>query len=131
MADAREAGGADHPAERLRFWKFADRLDEVAIGLAIAGHRLTELGYDLEREQLIEPVEAGHVDAGEFQAEESAAGPQHAMRLAQRQIDTRHVANAERDRAGIEVPVGQRQRLGVALDEGHLLLEVPGNGARV
>ena len=39
------------------------------------------------------------------------------MRLGKSRLDARHVANAEGDRIGIERGVGERQDLGVRLDE--------------
>ena len=48
---------------------------------------------------------------------------QHAMGFLERQLDARHVADAERDGHRVERAVGERQRLGVAFDEGHELVE--------
>ena len=52
---------------------------------------------DVERIKLVERVEAGHIDRGEFQAEEAPADLQHAMRFGERALDARHVADAEGD----------------------------------
>ena len=70
------------------------------------------------------PVEPGHVDGGEFQAQKTAAGPQHAIGFLQRGIDPRHVADAERDGVGVERAIRKCQRLGIALDERNLLVEM-------
>ena len=104
-------------ANCLRLGKFADQLDQILIGLAVAGHRLADRRDDVERIQFVERVEARHVDRGKFQAKEPPAGPQHAEAFRQRRVDARHVADAERDRHGIEALVGKRQRLGIALLE--------------
>src|SRR5436305_1005852 len=71
---------------------------------------------DSNREQLVKPVEPGHVDGGECQAQNTAAGPQHAIGLLQRKIDLRHVADAKGDGVGVETAVGKRERLRIALD---------------
>ena len=55
---------------------------------------------------------------------------QHAMRFRKRALDARHVADAERDGHGVEGAVGERQRLGVALDERHDIVEPALGGAR-
>jgi hypothetical protein len=51
----------------------------------------------------------------EFEAEEPAAALQHAVGFAQRGGNVRHVPDAERDRVGIERPIGEGQDLGVGL----------------
>ena len=68
--DATKAGSLDHLREGFRFGKFANRFDEILIGLAVAGHRLADTRDHLERIELVERVEAGHVDRGKFQAQE-------------------------------------------------------------
>ena len=45
------------------------------------------------------------------------------MHLGQRDIDARHVADAERDRHRIEALVRKRQRLGIGIDERHRIVE--------
>ena len=51
----------------------ADRFDQIAIGLGVAGHRAAERRDDVERIEVVERVEAGNVDGGEFEAEKAAA----------------------------------------------------------
>ena len=72
-------------AKALGLRKFPDRFDEVLIGFGVAGDGAAERRDHLEREEVIEPVEPRHVDGGEFQAQKSAAGFQHAIGLAQRE----------------------------------------------
>ncbi len=48
---------------------------------------------------------------------------QHPIGLLQGVIDPRHVPDAERDRVGVEAPIGERQSLGVALYERQPLRE--------
>ena len=97
--------------------KAADRFHQIAIGLGVAGDRAAERRDHVERIEIVERVEPGHIDGGEFEAEEAPADPQHAMGFRERRLDARHVADAERDGDGIEAAVGKRQRLGVAFDE--------------
>ncbi len=99
--------------------------DEVPIGFGVAGDGAAERRNHLEREQIVEPVEPGHVDGGKFQAQKPAAGPQHPKGFAQGKIDPRHVADAERDGVGIEGAVGKGELLGVALDERDAIVEMP------
>ena len=103
----------------LRPRKAADRFDEVAVGVAIARHRAAQRRDDVEGIEVVERIEAGHVDGREFEAEKSPAGPQHAIELAQRDFDPRHVADAEGDGAGVEAAVRKRQRFGIAGGERH------------
>ena len=111
-------------ANALGFGNLRIEFDEVLIGFGIAGHGAAERRDDAEREQLIDPVEPGHVDGGEFQAQEAAAGPQHAKGFLQREIDLRHVADAERDGVGVEAAIRKGQRLGIALDETNAVVEM-------
>src|SRR6516164_8224829 len=48
-----------------------------------------------------------------------AARPQDPKRLCKCGVDSRHVANAESDRVGVEALVGECERLGVAFDKTH------------
>ena len=97
--------------------KAADRFHQIAIRFGIAGDHAAERGDDVERVEVIEPVETGNIDGGELEAEEFSADLEHAKRLGERRIDARHVADAERDGRGIEGAVGERQRLGIGFDE--------------
>src|SRR5262249_45572729 len=107
---------------RLR--KFADGFHEIAIGLGITRHHAAEFGDHPEREQVIEPVEAGYIDAGKFQAEEAAARLQHAIGFLQRAVDPRYVADAEGDGVAVEGAVGKGELLRIALDEGDAVVEM-------
>src|SRR5205085_7498187 len=51
----------------------------------------------LFRSQIIDPIESRHVNGGELQAQESAAGSENPKRLAQREIDAGNVSYPERD----------------------------------
>src|ERR1044072_8184747 len=114
---AAEARAADHLGEFLGLGKLTDRFDEIAIGLGIASHRAADLRNHVERIEIVEPVEARHVDRRKLQAEEMPAELQHAMDLTKRRFDPRHVADAERDGDGVEALVQKRQRLGIGFDE--------------
>ena len=104
-------------------------LDEVLIGLAVAGHRLADARDDLERIELVERVEPRHVDRGELQAQEAAADLEHAVGLGERAVDARHVADAEGDGDAVEALVGVGQFLGIALLEGDGVVEAALDGA--
>ena len=88
--------------KRLGVRKARDRFDEIAIGVAVSRHEPAEHGNDVKRIGFIEPVEQRHIDIGEFEAEEPTAPLQDAVRLGERLVDPRHVANAEGDRIGVE-----------------------------
>src|SRR5262249_46839173 len=64
-----------------------------------------------------------------FETEKAAPGPQHAEELGKGDIDPRHVADAECDGTGIEVPVRKWQALGIACHEAHAAFEPASAGA--
>src|SRR5262249_41528125 len=105
---AAETRSADHARKFLWLRKTAGRLDEVAIGLSIAGHGAADLRNDIERIEVVETVERGHIDRRELQAEEVPTELQRTMDFAQRHVDLRHVADAEGDGDGVETLVGER-----------------------
>src|SRR5262245_14989341 len=90
-ADAAEASAAHHLGECLRAWEAADRFDQIAIGLAVAGHDAPERRDHIERIEVVERIEPGHVDAREFEAEKAATDPAHPERFFQRRLDAWHV----------------------------------------
>src|SRR5712691_7752801 len=77
--DAAEAGRAHYLGKRIGPRKPADRFDQVAIGLGIADHGTAERRDHVERVEVVERVEARHIDGGELETEEAAAEPQHAI----------------------------------------------------
>ncbi len=125
--DAAEAGGLDHLGEDRGLGKFADQLDEILIGLAVAGHGLADARNHLERIEFVKFVDARHIDRRKFQTQEPSADPENAMGLAQRAFNARHVADAEGDGDAIEAAIRVRQLLGIALLEGHSIV-VPAPG---
>src|SRR4029453_134738 len=88
-ADATEARLPHHLGERLRAREAADRFDEVTGRLAVAGYDAPECRDHVERIEVVERVEAGHVDAREFEAEKAAADPAHPERFFHRSLDAR------------------------------------------
>ena len=113
-----EAGILDHGGEARLVGEAADRFDQIAIGLAVADNQVADRRDHLEREEVVDAVEPGHVAGGEFQAHEAPAGLQHAEGLLERLLDARHVADAEGDGHRVIAAVGEgRQFLGVGLDE--------------
>src|SRR4051812_22256372 len=57
--DLGEARMADHGAELLHRREAADRFDEIAIALLVAGDRLADLRHDVHRIGLVDSGEAG------------------------------------------------------------------------
>src|SRR5260370_4370764 len=119
----------DHFRKGRRFWKVPDRFDQISVGFRVADDRPAERWDHVEGIKIVERVEPGHIDVGKFETEKAAAGPQHAEELGKSAIDARHVADAECDGAGIEVPVRKRQALGIARHEAHAAFEPASRGA--
>lgn len=71
--DAGETCGLDHVGEGIGFWKLPDRFDQIAIGLGVAGDRAAKPRDHIERKQIVDPIEAGHIDGREFQAQKPRA----------------------------------------------------------
>src|SRR3981189_2668299 len=92
-ADAGETGRTDHFRKRGGLGKFTNRFHEVAIGFGVAGAGAAERRNHLERKKIINPIQPGYVDGGEFQAQESTAVLKHAKSFVEREIDPRHVAD--------------------------------------
>src|SRR5262249_927131 len=70
-----------------------------------------------------------HVDAGKFQARKAPAHLKHAKGLFQRKVDARHVADSECNGVAVEAAVREGKRLRIAFDEGHTVVEMPGDRA--
>src|SRR5258708_23906407 len=87
----------DHFRKGRRLRKAPDRFDQESVGFRVAGDLPAERRDHIEGIEIIEGVEPGHIDAGKFETDKAAAGPHHAEELAERDIDPRHVADAERD----------------------------------
>ncbi len=102
----RKARRAHHVGERIRAREAADRFDEIAIRLGIAHDRAADRRHDIERIELVQRIEPGHIDIGEFKTQEPPSDAQHAMHFGERHVDARHVADAERDRHRIEALFG-------------------------
>ena len=107
----------DHLRESVGRRKLANQFDKIAIGAAVAGHDLAHGRNRGERISVVEPVDPRQIDTRELEAQEMPAALEHPMGLAEGVFDLRHVADAERDRIGVEARVGERQRFGVAFDE--------------
>ena len=61
VVDPGEAGIGDHRGEAGLVGELADRLDQIAVGVAIAGDHLAKRRDDVEGEEVVEPVETGDV----------------------------------------------------------------------
>ena len=116
--------------ERIGPREAANRFDQIAVGLGVAGDGAAERRNHVEGVEIVERVEAGHVDRGELQAEELAAEAQHAKGFGERRLDARHIADAECDGDGVAAARGKRQRLGIALDEDDGIVDAALGGAR-
>src|SRR5436305_3100448 len=95
----------------------ADRFDQVAVGIAIAGDHLAQCRNRGEGIGLVKTIEQRHIDVGKFQAQKPGAVLQDAARLGKRAVDSRHVADAEGDRIAIYGYVRYRQILVIAAEE--------------
>ena len=100
--------------------KPADALDEIAIGGTIASHHFANGRNGGEGIGVIDLIEARHIDMGEFEALEFAAGLEHSQRFLERLVDMGDIPDAEGDRISIEALVGESQRLGIADGEAAL-----------
>src|SRR5579864_1948401 len=119
IAYAAESSGRDFLGKGLRLREAPDRFDEIAIWLGIADDKATKRRNDVERIKVVERVEPRHVDGREFETDETASGPQHAKKFAERDIDLRHVADAKRNGHRIVSAVREGQALGIAHRETH------------
>src|SRR3954468_17101386 len=102
MADAGETGVTDHAGEKFGLWKIADRFHKIAIRFGVAGDRASDLRDHIERVKLVELLKARYIDRGKFQTQKMPARLEHAVGFLQRCIDAGDIANAERDRIGVE-----------------------------
>src|SRR3984893_15400842 len=118
-ADAAEPRRRDHFRKRLRPWEAPDRFDQISIGFRVTRDRAAERRNDVEGIEIVERIEPGHIDSGKFEAEKPAAMPQHAIEFGERDVDPRHVADAERDGTSIEAAAREGQAFGVACREPH------------
>src|SRR5690606_15645273 len=129
IADALETSLLDHRRKILLLGEFADRLDQIAVGIRVARNHLADARNSVERPLVINLVENRQFDLGEFEAQEPTARLQHTIGFGQRLVDMRHIANAESNRIGIEAVVLERQFFGIGLDEfeivGKALLDRP------
>src|SRR5262249_20986991 len=124
-----EPGRRDHFRKGLGFRKAPDRFDQISVRLGIARDRPAERRDDVERIEIVDRIESGHIDAGKLEAEEAAGRPQHPKELRERDIDPRHIAHAECNGAGIEVAARERQAFGIARHEAHAAVEPALRGA--
>lgn len=126
--DAAEACIADHAREGGGSRETADRFDEVAVGLGIAGDEAAHFRNEFEGEGIIDCIEAGDVHGGKFETEETSAALEHAIGFRQCEVHAGDIADAEGDGIGVEGLVGQGQALGIGLDVFDSVLE-GGRGA--
>jgi hypothetical protein len=118
-----EAGIGDHRRETGLIREFGYRFHEIAVGLSVACHRLADARYGVEGPRLVDAVQQRHLDLREFETQEASARLQDPKGLRQRNVDARHVADAESDRIGVEARIREGQFLGIGFDESHIRLE--------
>src|SRR4051812_10473487 len=104
----------NHVAEAIGMREAANRFDEIAVGVSVAGDELPEGGDSGEGISLVDPVEQRYVDIREFEAQKAAAVLQDAAGLGERAVDPRHVTDAEGNRIAVEGIVRERQGLRIA-----------------
>src|SRR5437868_9610687 len=88
---------ADHRLEPLHAREAADRFDQVAIAVLVAGDRLADPRDEVFRIKLVRLAEARPFAGRELEAVEPPAALQHASRLAKRGRDVGHIPDSERD----------------------------------
>src|SRR5215470_11337380 len=93
QAEARpsEPGRRDHFRKGRRLRKAPDRFHQISVGFRVARDCPAEGRDHIEGIEVVERVQPRHIDAGKFETEKAAAGPQHAEELSKRDIDPRHV----------------------------------------
>mmetsp|Transcript_13807 Transcript_13807/g.40528 ORF Transcript_13807/g.40528 Transcript_13807/m.40528 type:complete len:204 (-) Transcript_13807:3-614(-) len=111
VAHEAEAGIARQVRELLLRVELLDALDEVLVRRAVVGHQPSHCGDDVEGVPLVEAREEGVGDVRKLETEEAPARPQHAMGLAQRLLDVRHVSDPKGNRVHIKRAVVERQLL--------------------
>ncbi len=116
-------------ANRAWLGKRRIELDQVAIGLGVAGDDPAERRDDVEGVEVVEAIEGGDIDGREFETEEAAARFQDAPGLGERLIDPRHVPDAEGDGRGVKAARRERQGFGIRLAEGDPVAAPPPRGA--
>src|SRR4029450_6059421 len=105
--------------EGARRRKLSDRFGKVPVRLGVACDRAPKRRDHIERIEVVEPVQPRDVDMRELEAEKVPARTKDAKGLSKRRLDSRHITNAERDRARIKAFVREGQRLGVAFHKAH------------
>src|SRR5215831_21389916 len=118
-----ESRRRDHIGESLRLREAPDRFHQISIGASVACYRAAERRDDVKGVEIVERIEPRHIDSGKFKADKAAAMPQHAVELGERDIDPRHIADAERDGASIEAAVRERQTFSIARREYHAVVK--------
>ncbi len=116
VRDAFETGGPDHAGQRFLVGEAADAFGEVDIGIAVPRHGGAQRRQHGEGVAVVQRSQPWRGDPAEFEAEEPAAGLQHAPRLRQRGRDPGDVPQPEGNRVRIDRRVRKGQRLGVAHD---------------
>lgn len=134
LAANNEAGVLNHVAELGLAGETLDALDEILVGVAVAGDEVADEGDGAEAPALVYGVEEGVGDLAELEAGEDAAGLEDAAGFGQGGGDVAEVADAEGDGVQVEGVVGdggggEGRRVGFEEGEGGLLGGGQGEGA--
>lgn len=121
-----EAGVADHVAEAVLVGEALDALDQVLVGVAVAGDELADERDGGEAPAAVHAIEQGHGgpaihDLPELETREHASRPQHPVRLGEPRGDAGEVPDPEGDGVQVDAGVGDGVRGkigGVGFEEG-------------
>ena len=83
-----------------------DAFYQVLVGGAILRHDFTERRQYPKGIEIVKSVKYWQCDVAELEAEKPPARPEHAMRLAQRVVDVREIAQPEGNGVDVEGPIG-------------------------
>src|SRR5271167_102485 len=72
VSDLFEPGVGDHFGQLALAWEPADALDQIGVGLAVAGDDLPEQRHDMKTVEVVERLQQRPYPGGEFETHEAA-----------------------------------------------------------